>query len=144
MNENTINQRLKILIEATNMNIRSFSRAYGLHEGNLRNYIDRGSKPPAEFISALVQSIDGLNAIWLLLGEGEMFLNGAAEPRAVYQKNNSGITIGTNHGIATQHHSTIAECEKDLKAANERITLLTSQLQDKERIIQLQESLLKK
>ncbi|QNE38591.1 hypothetical protein F1C16_03000 [Hymenobacter sp. NBH84] len=55
-----------------------------------------------------------------------------------------GNAIGTNHGIATMNYGTVADCEKDLRLARERIEQLTSQLQDKERIIQLLEMQLKK
>lgn len=143
--EITINQRLKILVESLKMNIRSFSKAYNVHEGNLRNYIDRGSKPPAEFISVLMQSIDNINPRWILLGEGEMFLPQVAEPGVLYQKNSGGNQVGHNaggsvtqlHNVGNTGQAPIGDCEQKLEAALKENELLRAQVVDKEHIIQL-------
>ncbi|WBA42951.1 hypothetical protein [Hymenobacter canadensis] len=126
MSEETVSQRIKFLIESLRMNPRSFSIRYGVNEGTTRNYIDRGSIPNAEYIATLVRSIDNLNPAWLLLGKGEMFLTGAGEVQLVDVK----------------RPDDVADFEKEaLRKENE---LLRSQVQDKERIIQLLELQLNK
>ncbi|GAB2540175.1 S24 family peptidase [Rufibacter soli] len=58
------------------MNINSFSKYVGVNEGTTRNYIDRGSKPGIEYLEKVFRSVEGLNASWLLTGEGDPFIKG--------------------------------------------------------------------
>ena len=139
MTQPTINQRLKILIDALGVSIRSFSSTLGVSDTNTRNYINRGSVPGADFIEKVLRHFERVNPSWLMLGEGEMFLNVTAEPRAVYQTKNqgSGITVGHNAGSVAQHFASTAECEQEVARLRRENELLLSQLQDKELIIQL-------
>ncbi|MCA8830154.1 hypothetical protein [Hymenobacter pini] len=127
MSEGTINQRLRDLIKALGLNVRSFSIKYNLKEGTTRNYTDRNSLPNADYLSALLLSIENLNPAWLLLGRGEMFLDGAAEVQVVDAKR--GDTSDSEHQI---------------KTLQREVALLEAQLRDKERIIQLLEMQVKK
>lgn len=145
VSETTINQRLKILIEALRMNPRSFSLKYGVSEGTTRNYLDRGSIPNAEYIATLLRSVEGLNANWILVGEGTMFLS-AATTRGGIQNISGGNVVGQNSGSGdvTQTHNTgtisqaqAGDCEQKLASANLEITFLRKQIEDKELIIQL-------
>ncbi|UOR06487.1 helix-turn-helix transcriptional regulator [Hymenobacter aerilatus] len=144
MPENTINQRLKILIEALDLKTGSFSRALGVSETNVRNYIERGSKPSSDFLEKLIRHFEHINSTWLLTGQGEMFLNEQRTTQIKHTAKNSGQAVITNHGNATMHYTKVADCEKDLLVAQKEIELLRSHLQDKERIIQLLEMQLKK
>jgi hypothetical protein len=141
MPESTINQRLKILIDALGMKVRTFSTALEISEATTRNYLDRGSKPGADYLQKILERFERANITWLLTGIGEPLLpksGEASEPRSISQKNISGgQTIGVVHGTATQNQYTMAECEKDLASARKEIALLTSQLADKERTIQI-------
>lgn len=74
------------------MNPRSFSIRIGANDGTTRMYIDRGSKPSSDYLEKIVRSIDGVNANWLLTGEGEMFttdlneaINAANDPFYIKQ-----------------------------------------------------------
>ena len=82
-----------------------------------------------------------INPIWLLTGQGEPFLN-ANEPSVstttIEGKKNKGIQ-STGNGTNTINNITLDDCKKDLATAHKEIALLTSQLADKERIIQLLE-----
>ncbi len=141
--QTSVNERLKILIEALGTNPGAMSRILGISPSTLRNYTDRDSKPGYEVLEKLYHSFKHINLHWLFGEPGEPLLSGAAEAPGVYQraKNNSGNMMGTNHGTITQtqHHASSANCEEQLAAAKEVIALLRSQLVDKERIIQFLE-----
>ena len=142
MAQSTINERLKILIDALGMSARAFSSAIGSGDTNTRNYLDRGSKPGADYLEKIVRRFETVNSVWLLTGEGELFLPNSeetSEPRATYQNNVSGIAQTGKNSKATQNNFNLDDCKKDLHAAQKEIALLTSQLADKERIIQLLE-----
>jgi transcriptional regulator with XRE-family HTH domain len=127
MSKETINQRLKFLIELLNLKVGSFSRALGVSETTIRNYTDRGSKPGADFLEKLVNHFNQVNITWLVSGLGAPLSYDSsievAEARAA----------GKDDPLQQQY-----------LAAQREIELLKSQLQDKERIIQLLEAQLKK
>lgn len=148
MSETTINQRLNFLLNALGMKAGPFSRALGVSETTVRNYVDRTSKPSSEILEKIVNTFKQVNLIWLVTGEGEPFLQ--------EDKNSFNNVLGTNYGHSNQnistgspkHHisdsnasqyiaSDTNNLEEKLRAAEETIQLLKSQLQDKERIIQL-------
>lgn len=157
MSETTINQRLIFLLNALGMKPGPFSRALGLSETTIRNYIDRNSKPSSEVLEKIANTFKQVNIAWLVTGGGEHFLPEAGESTqllAHYQENFSSNVLGSNYGQSNQNAGTgnlhtsdstasqnaalgTNNLEEKLKVAEETIQLLKSQLQDKERIIQL-------
>lgn len=153
MSETTINQRLNFLLNALGMKAGPFSRALGVSETTVRNYVDRTSKPSSEILEKIVNTFKQVNLVWLVTGEGEPFLQEANESS---QGHSSSNVLGTNYGQSNQNvsaggpnqhigNSTASQyatsstnnLEEKLRTAEETIQLLKSQLQDKERIIQL-------
>lgn len=139
MSQLTINERIKFLIENSGLSVRAFSTAIGATDTNTRNYIDRGSKPNSEFLEKLLRRFDNTNPTWLLLGEGEPFLS--TDPRtpstnldAKKISRSQVQLVGANKGSMS---IAAADLEKDLATARKEIALLTSQLADKERTIQI-------
>jgi len=120
--EQSINERLKFLISKLGLSVRAFSTAIGATDTNTRNYIDRGAKPNAEYLGKLLKRFDDINPTWLLLGEGEPFMEKSNEPRGSSTsevKNNYGNNVGSNRGgTVTQHQSAGANpSERDTKLA---------------------------
>jgi hypothetical protein len=139
--QTTINQRIKFLLESLDMSARSFGRAIGVAENSTQNYLEpRLAMPKADYLEKVVLHFGSINSHWLLTGQGEAFTSNAVPQSGNYQKleKNKGNVVGVNHGIASQQ-GTDANLERELAAAQHTIALLTSQLQDKERIIQLYE-----
>lgn len=154
MSETTINQRLNFLLNALGMKAGPFSRALGVSETTVRNYVDRTSKPSSEILEKIVNTFKQVNLIWLVTGEGEPFLQ---EAQLHTNKGNSASNVlGTNYGHSNQNAGTgnpnqhigdstasqystsgTNNLEEKLRTAEETIQLLKSQIQDKERIIQL-------
>jgi transcriptional regulator with XRE-family HTH domain len=116
MSEMPMSERLKILIPGLGLKVGTFARAMGVSDTNVRNYLDRGSKPSSEFLEKLVQTFDTINPAWLLTGKGEPFLHesgNSSEPRGIYQKNISGGGVGVNQGTNTTNNYSMADCEKE-------------------------------
>lgn len=141
MSQLPMGERLKFLMSALGLRVGPFARTMGVSDTNVRNYLDRGSKPSSEFLENLIRNFDTINPAWLLTGEGEPFLPGtnSATINTAHIKNNSGI--GINNGTAT---ITLEACQRELEnvrkdaASYQReIALLQSQLKDKEEIITL-------
>jgi transcriptional regulator with XRE-family HTH domain len=138
--ENTINERLKILVSALGTNVGALSKVLGVSDSTVRNYIDRESKPGYEVLEKLYHSFKHINLPWLFGDPGEPLLTDTASPTNstnISGKKNAVNVSGTNSGTATQNNFTIDDCRRDLAAAQKEIALLTSQLADKERTIQI-------
>jgi hypothetical protein len=145
MEQRPINQRLTFLLQSLKMSARTFSEAIGESPTNTQNYVgSRNAEPRASYLENVLRHFTLINPLWLLTGEGRPFLPDEEEAADIIQvltsPQNKGNVIGTNNGTATVTNTTLADCEKDLKVANEKIALLTSQVADKERIIRLYES----
>jgi hypothetical protein len=143
LEQTTINQRIKFLLEHFNLSARDFGRAIGAPDNTTQNYLGtRQTKPNAEYIEKLLRHFESVEARWLLTGQGEPFASKVAEPGASYQiqKKNKGNVVGTNHGTISQQQGDKSDCEKELAVAQHTIALLSSQLLDKERLIKLYEN----
>jgi hypothetical protein len=153
MEENSVNQRIKFLIEnELKTNVHRFSKLLSVSDGTVRNYVDNKTKPGAEFLALMIQKVSGLQAHWLLTGEGDPII--IDEPGSKITQSGDSNQVGTGNiqrvkgnrnNVQTNNgdHATITnnvklvDCQRDLKAATEKIELLTSQLADKERTIQI-------
>jgi hypothetical protein len=147
--QETINQRLKILIKSLGLSVRAFSNTLDVPESSTRNYLDKGTKLNSEYLEKIAHHFKSANLNWLITGEGEPVINAGqmAEPAAPYTKNNSGNVAGTNRGTMTQSishgsgRSSIepwsAETKEKFAALQRENELLKSQLEDKERTIQI-------
>lgn len=143
MAEDSINERLKFLIEKYGLSVRAFSAAIGATDTNTRNYIDRGSKPNAEYLGKLLKRFNDINPTWLLLGEGEPFRPGTTPPLPVPTTAHLPTNPGTSSGAATQP-LTLEACQRELEATRRdaagyqrEIELLKGQMADKNEIITL-------
>lgn len=137
MLQETINERIKFLIEALGMSVRGFSLEIGSSDTNTRNYLDRGSKPGADYLERIVRRFDAVNGTWLLTGLGEPFLT--SHP-TMHNENNASVkktkgNVQANSG-QTVNNITIQDCEKDLaicrtklEGAENEIKLLRQQLE---------------
>jgi transcriptional regulator with XRE-family HTH domain len=143
MSQLTIGQRIKFLLDAQNLSIRKFARMLDVSDTNIRNYIERGSKPSSDVLEKMVQTIPHLNTAWLLGSEGEPFLSNdtPTTTNTAHISSNSGI--GINTGTATQN-ITLEACQRELEAVKRdaasyqrEIELLKGQLEDKNEIITL-------
>lgn len=137
--KDSVNERLKVLISALNLNVASFADALGVKDSTIRNYFEEGrrSKPGYDFFERLTHSFGTVNLYWLFGREGDPLLPThpeANESNASYAKKISGNNVGVNHGTTNQQNTTHTPNTDALQRENE---LLKAQLADKERTIQI-------
>ena len=151
MSETTINQRLIFLMDALKMKAGPFSRALGLSETTVRNYVDRNSKPSSDVLEKIYYTFDHVNLVWLVTGEGQPFKEGSAPTQN--QTNISGkksaVNVASGNGTATTNNYNLTDCEKErdgykaqLDKAQREIELLTGQLELKDTIIKGKDEML--
>lgn len=74
----TITERLQYIVDKSfNGNKAAFARAINVAPTSISNYLskERTSKPSSEMLEKIVNSVENLNAKWLLTGNGEPFIN---------------------------------------------------------------------
>ncbi|MBC6698903.1 hypothetical protein [Hymenobacter sp. BT190] len=126
MTETSINQRLKILIDALGVNTRRFSMMVGVNDATTRTYLDRGSKPSAEYVASIISAVERINPAWLLLGKGEMFLTGAGEVQVVDAKRPDDATDYEKEALRREVEQLrqLLEAKDELLAAKEEVLAL--------------------
>jgi transcriptional regulator with XRE-family HTH domain len=151
--ESTVNERLKILMNALNLSPAAFAKVLGVSGSTVRNYFDseRNTKPGYEVLEKLYNSFGHINLPWLFGAPGSPLIVDKLEVSTTQtgnfnqaSTNNTQKVKGSKNNVQNNNgdHATITnnlvdDCRRDLKAANEKISLLTSQLADKERTIQI-------
>lgn len=128
----TINDRLEQIINALfDGNKAAFAKSIDLPPTGMSNYIGnkRRSIPSSEIASKIVLVL-GVDANWLLTGEGEMMKSGATDQsNAVSHLNVQGGEVNV-----TQSNTNSAD--------NETVKTLRTLLAEKERTIQIQQQLI--
>jgi transcriptional regulator with XRE-family HTH domain len=76
MADKTLGDRLQVLMKTLRYKQYEFADRYGISYSTIIRYKQNDRRPDSDFLSQL--SRDGVNANWLLTGEGEMFLEEAA------------------------------------------------------------------
>jgi len=127
-------------MEAENFSIRKFARALDVADTNIRNYIDKGTKPSSDVLERILRTFPRTNPTWLVLGEGEPFLNEGSESGVTQTgdfnqagtsnkqtiKGNKG-NVQTGNG-STMNNLTLDDCKSDLEKAQREIEYLRGQL----------------
>ena len=125
---------------------RAFSELIGESPTNTQNYIGkRNSMPGADYIEKILSHFEHVNPIWLIQGIGEPFTGEIPTASiSINTKKTKGSIQTSNNGHNTINNFSLDDCRRDLEASRKEVELLRSQVQDKERIIQLLEMQLKK
>jgi hypothetical protein len=81
---NSASERLKILCETYyGGNKSKMGKTFGVSYQNINNYIEKGKKPSFEVMQKAYETFrDRISPDWMFLGEGEMFIDGLANPHA--------------------------------------------------------------
>jgi len=148
MEQMSVNQRVKFLIEQMGLSARAFSEAIDESPTNTHNYIGkRNSMPGADYLEKILSHFDNINPIWLITGKGEPFLikGDTNEPLVSYTKNNYGNSVGNNRGTVTQHGQAAAQApiadgtQAKLEAFQREVEFLRAQLASKDALIASQQ-----
>lgn len=158
MANNTVNQRLKILIDALGLSVNAFGDAIGVPGTTTRNYIVRGTNPKSDFLAKVVRRFEQVNSVWLFTGEGNMFVdetkpegnttqtgnfNQAGTKNKQTIKGNKGNIQTTTGNGNVLNNITLEDCKRDLETAQREIEHLRSRLQDKEELLKSKDDTIK-
>lgn len=73
--ESTTNQRLKRIIDKSNLSVNAFAKRVDVPQTTLSNMIKRGTEPSTKTLNAVLSAFPEVNPDWLLTGSGEMYLS---------------------------------------------------------------------
>lgn len=119
------NQRLKQISEHYNLtSYADFAKKAGISHQNASNYLKGERVPNAEALKRIIQKFEGLNAEWLLTGEGSMIVNGMLKENSpVYEPNyNSDLEKEVSH---------LKQLNAELKSNNDNLRKMISMLEEK-------------
>lgn len=141
--QQSINERLKILITGLNISARAFSAQLQVPESNTRNYLDKNTKLNSDYLERIATHFKSVNLSWLITGEGEPFISSANENDPKHPHNQKFFRspiIGTNQGTANQQQNIQSNSELDtvknqLALAEKEIDNLRAQLEMKDVVI---------
>ena len=71
--ENSVNQRLKQVIEKSDLSVNAFAKRVDVPQRTLSHTLNRGSEPSTKTLNAVLSAFPEVNPDWLLTGSGEMY-----------------------------------------------------------------------
>ncbi|WP_400194088.1 helix-turn-helix domain-containing protein [Hymenobacter sp. B81] len=128
--------RLRQLINALALTPAEFSQRLLLSDDRIDDVLSGKKRPSVKLICRIKRAFPSVCSDWLLMGEGQMFNPPSAPlPRPQESTTTAANSIGVNYGHATQIIVNDSEGGPGLTRIYE--AFYTTQLRDKERIIQL-------
>ena len=113
----TINTRFEIFLREAKTNQKEFAKKTGYSQQSLSKFITGGTKSPKlDLLVAVAEYYPTFNLRWLLLGEGELWLDGNNNLNT-----EQASTLFQEHQLLTQENDNL---KKLLKAKEEIIELL--------------------
>jgi len=73
--ENSVNERVRALIDYQKVSDNKFAQAIGVNQKLLSNMFIRGTDPSSKTISSILNTFKNVSAEWLLRGEGDMIIS---------------------------------------------------------------------
>lgn len=152
MEQNTINQRLKVLVDRLGLSSRAFSELIGESPTNTHNYIgNRQAEPRASYLINVLSHFNNINPGWLMTGQGEPFLsdpqtsttqtgnfNQAGHSNKQVIKGSKGKIQANSDGNNTE----LDNCQRDLAASQKENELLRQQLTIAQALLEAKEETL--
>lgn len=145
MEQSTINQRLKFLVDNLSASARAFSDLIGESPTNTHNYTSkRNAEPRAEYLQKVALHFANVNTRWLLTGEGTPFIGDApAPPVAITNKKNKGpVQNNTGDHNNITNNVQLEDCERNLASAKKDVEHLQAQLAAKDDVIASKDALI--
>ena len=66
--EQTVNQRVKMIIDKSGLSVNAFASRIGVSQGTLNNMLKRGTEPSVKTICAILDAFPNVTSDWLLHG----------------------------------------------------------------------------
>ncbi|MDO7876027.1 hypothetical protein Q5H93_14885 [Hymenobacter sp. ASUV-10] len=145
--QETINQRIKFLIEKLGLSVRGFSAALDTPVSTTRNYLDKETKPSTDYIERISEHFKTVNIHWLITGQGEPFIGEA--PTQHTSTRIKKVTGGAINSGSGDQLVTLESCQRELEAVKRdaasyqrEIELLKGQLESKDALIAAKDEML--
>ncbi len=129
--ENTINERVRFLIDYLKVSDKKFAEMIGVPQTTISNLFNRQTEPSYKILNAIANHIECISPDWLLTGKGDMITQN------VTQNNQHGDNVNTTSGnvqITKNEDVDKKEIER-LREENDR--LKTELIEAKQSIIDL-------
>lgn len=127
--EQTINERYESLIKSLRFNVTTFAAELGFSQTAMANVTNGNNKPSFAMIEATIKAFPQVNLLWLMKGEGSMFLGSESD------------IVLDEKGIWASISSKYEEMFEDLRSA---IKLRDAMVEDLRYTVALQKRLLGK
>jgi DNA-binding transcriptional regulator YiaG len=140
--QQTINERLKYLIDSLKISARAFSATLQVPESNTRNYLDKNTKLNSDYLERISRNFKSVNLNWLITGEGEPFLslpNENEQPTENGKKFFRSPFIGNNQGTANQQQHVNSASDAELTT---KLTLAEKEIEHLRTQLKMQDALL--
>jgi plasmid maintenance system antidote protein VapI len=131
----SIISRIQDLYKALDLSQSVFARSLDISPSTISNAIQRNKGLNVELIEKILKVYPNVNAYWLLLGNGSMFLEGESKK----------TDIGSVQQIAHSNHQSIihqAQGKDGVGGMDEKIQLLEARIKDLEARIKDKEELI--
>jgi hypothetical protein len=141
--QQTINERIKFLIDSLNLSVRGFSAVLDTPASTTRNYLDKGTKPSTDYIERISERFQNVNIHWLITGNGEPFLSSHPTMNANSKNDIKKVkgTVQANTGD-TVNNITLDNCQRDLAAAKAEVKALHEQLASRDALLASKDALI--
>ncbi|MGI4865415.1 MAG: hypothetical protein ACRYFZ_15945 [Janthinobacterium lividum] len=113
--QQSINERLKILIDALKLSARGFSAQLEVPESNTRNYLDKNTKLNSDYLERISIHFKSVNLSWLITGEGAMFTGDGPPVTNTSTTRIKKITGGAVHSGNGNQLITLEACQQELE-----------------------------
>lgn len=139
--DETVTQRLDIIINKIGENVNSFSGKIGVTRSTIAGAISRNKGVNTDLVQKISDVFPSINIEWLITGQGEM-LKPTSEnnSRNVHNtgKISGGVMTGDNNApISTSISSDNSDNEQRILLLEARVSHLDEMLKEKERFIQV-------
>lgn len=139
--EDTINDRLRLLLDLFNMKAGQFSRELGISETTIRNYIDRTSKPSSDVIEKIVKTYSNVNLEWLVTGLGNPLLGRNRDYEKNPKKNRDIIREEKENFDQLRHHF-VVDFQHELEMCKKEVETLRAQLEAQSDLVATKDALI--
>lgn len=74
----TINDRVKLIIEREQMSVKEFAESINITDATIKHIINGRNNPSYDVMQKILSRYPYINSSWLIMGEGEMYKEGVS------------------------------------------------------------------
>lgn len=98
----TINDRVKLIIEREQMSVKEFAESINITDATIKHIINGRNNPSYDVMQKILSRYPYINSSWLIMGEGEMYREGIRRENTDNNFGNGGLFPDENAFSATE------------------------------------------